>query len=76
MAAKKNFETNMQELEEIINSLEGGEAPLDECIKLFEKGVKLSDECLKMLNDAQQKITLLTEDGETEFVTDGDKLDE
>jgi exodeoxyribonuclease VII small subunit len=67
MAQKKTFETNMDELEKIISDLESGEAPLDKCIELFENGVKLSGECLKMINDARQKITLLTENGETEF---------
>lgn len=67
MAQKKTFESNMEELEKIIDSLEGGDAPLDECIKLFEKGVKLSDECLKMLDGAQQKIKLLKNGDEIEF---------
>ena len=57
----------MTELEAIIKNLESGEAPLDKCIELFETGVKLSGECLKMINEAQQKITLLTEKGETDF---------
>lgn len=71
MASKKNFESNITELEKIIAELEGGEAPLDKCIEMFENGVKLSGECLKLLNDAQQKITLLTENGETDFKSDG-----
>ena len=67
MAQKKTFEANMDELEKIISDLESGETPLDKCIELFENGVKLSGECLKMINDARQKITLLTENGETDF---------
>ena len=67
MAQKKTFESNMDELEKIINDLESGEAPLDKCIELFESGTKLSGECLKMINEARQKITLLTENGETQF---------
>ena len=67
MAQKKTFEQNMDELEKIIKDLESGEAPLDECVELFEKGVKLSGECVKMIDDARQKITLLTEKGEAEF---------
>ncbi len=73
MAQKKTFESNMDELEQIIADLESGEAPLDKCIELFESGVKLSGECLKMINDARQKITLLTESGETEFGSVEDK---
>ena len=67
MAKEKTFESNMEELEKIIADLENGDAPLDKCIELFENGVKLSGECLKMINEAEQKITLLTEKGETDF---------
>ncbi len=76
MAAKKNFEKNIDELEKIITELESGDAPLDKCIEMFENGVKLSGECLKLLDDAQQKITLLTKDGETDFNTNGDSANE
>ncbi len=69
MAQKKTFEGNMEELEKIIKDLESGEAPLDKCVELFENGVKLSGECIKMINDARQKITLLTEKGETDFAS-------
>ncbi len=76
MAQKKTFEENMDNLEKIISDLESGDAPLDKCIEMFEKGVKLSDECLKMIDDAQKKITLLTEKGETDFNSVVDNDDE
>lgn len=62
MADKKpTFEENIIRLEQIIESLEKGEAPLDECLSLFEDGVKISKECMNMLDKAEQKIKLLTE---------------
>ncbi|MBQ3181720.1 MAG: exodeoxyribonuclease VII small subunit [Clostridia bacterium] len=61
MAAKKTFEESMNELEAIVEALEKGDCPLDEAVKLFEKGVKISNECHKRLNDAEQKIKILTE---------------
>ena len=68
MAQKtKTFEENLKELELIIAELENGEAPLDKCISMFENGVRLSNECLKMVDEARQKITLLTEKGEAEY---------
>ncbi len=68
MPAKKNtFEENMTELEKIVTALENADAPLDECIQLFEKGVKLSNECAKMLDAAQQKVKILTDNGEEDF---------
>ncbi len=64
---KKTFEENLSELEAIIAELESGNAPLDKCISMFEDGVKLSDECIKMIDQAQQKITILTQKGETDY---------
>ena len=61
MATKKTFEDSINELEEIVQKLEKGECPLDEAVKLFEKGVKISNECHKTLNEAEQKIKILTE---------------
>lgn len=61
MANKKTFEESMDELETIVSALEKGDCPLDEAVKLFEKGVKLSKDCHKTLNEAEQKIKILTE---------------
>lgn len=78
MSDKKNsFEENILELEKIVDSLEKGDASLDECLSLFENGVKISKECMVMLDNAEQKIKLLTqkengEFSETDFVADGE----
>ena len=74
---KQTFEENINELESIITSLEKGEVPLDECIELFEKGVKISKECITMLDNAEQKIKLLSENDEgqiveSDFTADGE----
>lgn len=62
MAAKKkvDFETSMLRLEEIVNLLERGEAPLEQAMKLFEEGAKLLRECTAQLDAAEQKVTVLT----------------
>ncbi len=68
MAAKKklDFEGSMARLEEIVSLLEKGDAPLEQAMSLFEEGAKLLRECTKQLDEAEQKVTLLTagEDGE------------
>ena len=68
MATKKklDFEQSMVRLEEIVGLLERGDAPLDEAMALFEEGAKLMRECTKRLDQAEQKVTLLTagEDGQ------------
>lgn len=68
MAAKKklNFEGSMARLEEIVSLLERGDAPLDQAMALFEEGAKLLQECTRQLDEAEQRVTLLTagKDGE------------
>ncbi len=66
MANKKTFEDSMKELETIVSALEKGDCPLDEAVKLFEKGVKISGECHKELDEAEQKIKILTENSAKE----------
>ena len=56
-----DFEKSIKELEEIANNLENEKISLDESIALFEKGVKLSKECSEYLENAKQKIVLLSE---------------
>ena len=67
MAAKKKltFEQSMARLEEIVSQLERGDAPLEQAMALFEEGAGLLRECTRQLDEAEQKVTLLTagEDG-------------
>ena len=63
-----NFGETLRQLDETLGRLEGGDLSLDEALDLFERGVNLVREAGKFLNEAEQKITLLTQDGEeTEF---------
>ncbi|MBE7030364.1 MAG: exodeoxyribonuclease VII small subunit [Ruminococcaceae bacterium] len=61
---KETFEENMKQLETIIAALESGDTPLEECMMHFEEGVRLSRSCMKMLDEAEQKIRLLTENSD------------
>lgn len=58
-AKKQDFETNLKELESVVKSLESGEVGLDEMLSLFENGIKLTKNCTKILDEAEQKITVL-----------------
>lgn len=69
-AANVNFESQLQELETIVEQLESGELPLDEALKVFEKGVKLSRQCQQLLADAEQKVTVLMDNQEQAFEVD------
>ena len=76
MAKKLTFEETLLQLEEVVDKLENSDASLDEAVKLYEKGIKLSVACDKILNEAKQKILILSagEDGVKEVETDYDKL--
>ncbi len=67
MAEKKlSFEAAMTRLEEIVTSMEQGEAPLEESLTLFAEGTKLLKQCTALLDKAEQQVTKLTRgpDGE------------
>ncbi len=67
MASKeKNFESQLQELEQIVDSLENGELTLEESLTQFEKGVKLTKACQATLDKAQQKVEILTQNNQLE----------
>ena len=55
-----SFEEALARLEEIVNSLESGRAPLDKSLSLFEEGVGLVKLCNNKLDHAEQKVKILT----------------
>lgn len=59
MAPEKSFESSLEELEQIVRQLEGGDLPLDRSLALFEQGVRLSRECQKRLDEAERKVEIL-----------------
>nr|WP_317412220.1 exodeoxyribonuclease VII small subunit [uncultured Solibaculum sp.] len=59
---KMTFETSMTQLEEIVAQLESGDLPVEQSIQRFEEGLKLLSYCSEVLQKAEQKITVLTED--------------
>jgi len=63
--AAPDFEKSLQELEQLIARLEGGELPLAESLALFEQGVALTRRCHTQLADARQRVELLLKDGGT-----------
>ena len=50
------FEQNMQRLEQIVRSLERGDAPLEESLKLFEEGTALVRSCGRLLDEAELQV--------------------
>ena len=62
-----NFSEKMAELDKILRKLEGDALPLEEALSEFEKGVGLVRDCRAYLEEAKQKVALLTDDGEVPF---------
>ncbi|MBR5543592.1 MAG: exodeoxyribonuclease VII small subunit [Oscillospiraceae bacterium] len=72
MSEKKSFEESITRLEEVVKLLERGDAPLDSALALFEEGTALIKTCSKMLDDAEQKVTILSK-GDTPSETPFDR---
>ena len=56
-----NFEDAMKRMEEIVSSLERGDAPLEESIRLFEEGMTISKFCSEKLKAAEGTVQKLIE---------------
>lgn len=62
------FERALEELSTLVEHMEHGNISLEESLKSFEKGIKLTTECQKMLQDAEQKVSILLEkNGKTDL---------
>ena len=55
------FEKKLSDLEAIVSKLEAGDAPLEESLALFEKGTELLKELTGILEDAERKVEVLSE---------------
>ena len=61
MTDKFNFNKGLLQLEEIINKMESGELSLEDSLKYFEEGVKIHRQCHTALTNAEQRISVLSE---------------
>ena len=57
----RSFEEALSELEAHVRRLDSGDLPLEDSLATFEAGVKLIRECSELLDDAEQRITELSE---------------
>jgi exodeoxyribonuclease VII small subunit len=65
MTKSKNpvdFEQALDQLENLVEAMEGGDLSLEDSLKAFEQGIKLSRECQTALSTAEQKVQLLLEE--------------
>ena len=57
-----NFEKDLQELECLVEKMEGGDLSLEDSLVHFERGIALTRSCQKALTEAEQKIQILLAD--------------
>lgn len=56
------FEQALEELKNIVQTLERGEKPLEESLALFERGIALVSACSKRLDEVERKVEMLIRD--------------
>lgn len=61
----KDFESAIAELERLVKTLEDGDLALEKSLELFERGVQLSRFCHAKLEEAERRVEILTERGDT-----------
>ena len=69
------FEKAMSELEDIVSKLEAGEISLEDSLKHFERGIELTRNCQTALEEAEQKVQILTQSKAQNVLMDLDPPD-
>ena len=64
---KLSYEAGIQELEELVRSLETGEMTLEGSFQAYERAVVLKVALEKLLDEGDKRILVLTGDRETEM---------
>ena len=58
-ASAVDFEHSLDELEQLVTRMEGGELSLDESLASFERGIGLFRHCQQSLQQAELRVRLL-----------------
>jgi exodeoxyribonuclease VII small subunit len=58
-APAADFEHSLDELEQLVSKMEGGELSLDESLASFERGIGLYRQCQQSLEKAELRVRLL-----------------
>ncbi len=64
---KNSLESSLKRLEEIVETLERGDASLDDAVTLYEEGVQISKGCAEKLKAAELKIKKLSKEIDGQF---------
>ncbi|MFT6224678.1 MAG: exodeoxyribonuclease VII small subunit [Paracoccaceae bacterium] len=63
-----SFEQAMAELEKVVGQLEAGDVPLERSIALYERGAALKARCEEKLKEAEEKVAMITLNGDGQAV--------
>lgn len=64
------FENSLNELEELVTRMEGGDQTLDESLQSFERGITLFRNCQGALEQAELRVSLLLDPDNPESAKD------
>jgi exodeoxyribonuclease VII small subunit len=67
---KMRFSDALAELEAIVSALEGGQLDLEDSLARYERGVALLRACQARLTEAEQKVTMLMGEIESDEAAD------
>jgi len=56
----QNFEKSLSQLQQIVHDLEDGQLGLEVSLARFEEGIQISRHCFRILEQAEQRIEILT----------------
>ena len=70
MLDKMTFEEAMNELENLVESLDKGDVSLDQAIAAYDRGSQLKDHCQKKLNEAKMKVETIQSSDNSDVVPD------
>ena len=73
--SKKNaYETRLERLQEIVNTLERGDLPLEQGMALYREGVECARLCRKRLEEARHEVRLWQNGEEQDFDAEAVRL--
>ena len=70
MLDKMTFEEAMNELENLVESLDKGDISLDQAIAAYDRGSQLKDHCQKKLSEAKMKVETIQSSDNSDVIPD------
>ena len=61
MSKSQTFETALTDLETIVSQMENNQLPLEQSLEAYRRGAELLRFCQQTLQQAEQKVRVLTE---------------